>query len=427
MTTTVVVGAQWGDEGKGKVVDVLAPEMDFIVRYHGGSNAGHTVLRNGQEFKFHLLPSGCLRPEKISVIAPGMVLDLPLLLEEIEALESFGVEKPNLRISPKVHLVMPYHKRLDELEEARRGERAVGTTKRGIGPAYADRAARTGIRLSDLFHPDEFREKLAFNLAEKNVLFQHLYGENPMPVEPMVEEYLRMREAIEPYMADTGHLLQQALRENKNILFEGAQGTLLDLEYGTYPYVTSSHTISAAVGLSTGVGLRQIDRIIGVSKAYATRVGGGPFPTELVGGLGDHIRSAGKEYGATTGRPRRCGWLDLVLLRYAARVNDLTSLAITKLDVLRGLEKIQVAVAYRYQGRITQDPPEDLGRLSECEPIYESFPGWSEVPKTEQWEEAPEPIQKYIDFVQREVAITVDILSYSPAPADTLRNSRLKA
>jgi len=417
-----VVGAQWGDEGKGKIVDYLAPEMDYIVRFQGGANAGHTVTRGKKVFRFHLLPSGCLHPSVTSVIAPGVVVDLHQLVKELESLEALGVRRPRLLISPRVHLVMPYHILMDELEEERRGKSSIGTTRRGIGPCYADRAARNGIRLDDLTRPEEFRKRLGYILEEKNTLLKHLYGRAPLDAGAVADDLLAVFARVAPFLAETTTVLREALIKGKNVLFEGAQGALLDLENGTYPYVTSSHTLTASVTLSTGISICRSARIIGVSKAYLTRVGSGPFPTEIQESvLNAHIREVGGEYGATTGRPRRVGWLDLPLLRYAATISDMRYLAITKMDVLQDLEEIKACVAYRYRGKILEMPPEDLALLSEVEPIYATFKSWTRLAAAGSYADLPRNARRYLRFIEKETGISIDLISYSPAPEHTFR------
>lgn len=418
----ILVGAQWGDEGKGKVVDYLAPEMDYIVRFQGGANAGHTVTRGKQVFRFHLLPSGCLHPSVTSVIAPGVVVDLHQLLRELDNLQGLGVSRPRLLISPRVHLVMPYHLLQDELEEKRRGKSSIGTTKRGIGPCYADRAARNGIRLDDLAQPDHFRNRLRYILEEKNTLFTHLYGAEPLDADSVADDLLRAFERVKPYLAETTTILRDALAKRKKVLFEGAQGVLLDLENGTYPYVTSSHTLAASVTLSTGISIQRADRILGVSKAYLTRVGAGPFPTEIQEQvLNAHIREVGGEYGATTGRPRRVGWLDLPLLRYAATVSDFHSLAITKMDVLQDLPEVRVCVAYRHQRKTLEFPPEDLALLSEMKPIYETFKSWISFSRAKAYGDLPLNARRYLRFIEKETSVPISLVSYSPEPEHTFR------
>lgn len=422
MGVYVVVGAQWGDEGKGKVVDYLAPEMDYIVRFQGGANAGHTVTRGKNIFRFHLLPSGCLHPNVISVIAPGVVVDLQQLIQEIENLKRLGITQPRLLISPRVHLVMPYHLLQDELEEKRRGRSSIGTTKRGIGPCYADRAARNGIRLDDLTRPDEFRARLRYILEEKNVLLQHLYGVSPLDSEKISDTLLAAFSHIKPYLAETTTVLREAIAGGKNVLFEGAQGVLLDLENGTYPYVTSSHTLAASVTLSTGIGITRGDQIIGVSKAYLTRVGAGPFPTEIQETvLNAHIREVGAEYGATTGRPRRVGWLDLPLLRYSVAISDLRTLAITKLDVLQDLPEVKICVAYKRNGETLEMPPEDLGLLAEVKPVYETFKSWSGFTGARSYRDLPQAARRYLRFIEKETGVPISLVSYSPEPEHTFR------
>ncbi len=415
-----IIGAQWGDEGKGKVVDYLASEVDIVVRFNGGSNAGHTVFKNGREFKFHLLPSGCLHPGKTSVISSGVVVDIPLLFKEMQVVRDFGIENPVLYVSPRAHIVLPYHKQQDEGQEMLRGKSGIGTTLQGIGPAYMDRTGRLGLQVGDLYSPSRFRNQLNFVLKEKNALFSYLYRLPPISPEQIVEEYLGYAEMLRPYVCDTLELLHRETQNGRTILFEGAQGTLLDVDYGTYPYVTSSHTIVSAIGLSTGIQPKMLTDIVGVSKAYCTRVGGGVFPTEIHGRLAQQIQEIGKEFGATTGRPRRVGWLDLVLLRYAQRINGFSALAITKIDVLDSLEQVHLCVAYKNGNRLLEVPPEDLSLLEQCEPIYETFPGWR-LPASFSLKSLPDPLVHYLEFIRKEVGdIPLYLLSFSPEASGTI-------
>lgn len=350
MSTVVVIGAQWGDEGKGKVTDFLAEKADMVVRYMGGNNAGHTVVVGDHEYKLHLIPSGILHPDKMCVIGSGVVIDPAVFLKELDSLEKRGISTKNLRISQRAHVIFPYHQRLDQMEEERKGNNKIGTTCRGIGPAYTDKSARAGIRVIDLLDKEQFPVLLNANINSKNRIFTEVYDGTALDYEEILDEYSTYAEAMKKYVCDTSLLVNDAVQQNKNILFEGAQGTMLDLDHGTYPFVTSSHPTAGAACFSAGVGPTRIDRVIGVAKAYTTRVGEGPFPTELNDDIGSLIRKQGGEYGTTTGRPRRCGWFDGVVGRYAVRINGLDYLALTKLDVLSGLEEIKICTGYNYRG-----------------------------------------------------------------------------
>ena len=378
MATVVLIGAQWGDEGKGKVTDFLAREAQLVVRYQGGNNAGHTVVVGSDEYKLHLIPSGILYPDKTCVIGSGVVIDPEVLIAELKSLEDRGVSTANLKISQRAHIIFPYHRRLDQVEEERKGDKKIGTTNRGIGPAYMDKSARCGIRMVDLIDEEEFKTVLKVNLEVKNHLLAAVYGSPEFEFDAVYGEYHRYAGTLAQYVDDISVIINQAVNEGKNVLFEGAQGTLLDLDHGTYPFVTSSHPTAGAACLGAGIGPTKIDRVIGVAKAYTTRVGEGPFPTELVDELGECIRAQGCEFGTTTGRPRRCGWYDGVVGRYSVRINGLDFLAITKLDVLTGLQKIKICTGYRYRNDIMREFPASLKVLSECAPVYEEFPGWQE-------------------------------------------------
>jgi len=416
----VVVGAQWGDEAKGKIVDLLAQDAEFVVRYAGGSNAGHTVCTDGQTFKFHLIPSGILHPHVTPVIADGVVIDLRALEAEADALTARGIDISRLRIGLGAHLTLPYHRRLDELEEAR-AEGRLGTTRRGIGPTYADKAARIGLRMADLLDPDRFRARLQRVLGQRNALFQRVYETEPLDAEALAAEWLRYGARWRDHLIDVPALLQDALAAGKNILLEGAQGTLLDLDYGTYPYVTSSHPVAAGACLGTGIPPRCLDEIWGVAKAYTTRVGEGPFPTELTDERVDYIRERGREYGTTTGRARRCGWLDLVALRYAARLNGFTALAITLLDVLSGLPTLRVCIAYRLDGVYTERFIADGFTLARCEPVYEELPGWQEeIGDCRHREELPANAQRYLAFIEEYVGVPIRLISVGPTREQTI-------
>lgn len=378
MANTVVVGAQWGDEAKGKVVDRLAREAGMVVRYGGGNNAGHTVSVDGETYRFHLVPCGILYPEVTCVIADGVVIDPEVLVRELAGLRGRGHSVENLRISANAHVIMPYHKQLDALEEQAKGAAAIGTTGRGIGPAYADRAARVGIRMHELIDPAQLRRRIDEQTAAKNLIFERIFGASPLNAEAITSEFVAYGEALLPYVCDTLSLVGAAARAGNGIVFEGAQGTLLDLDLGTYPFVTSSHPIAGAACLGTGIGPTMIDAVLGVAKSYTTRVGAGVFPTELPGAIGDYIRERGNEYGTTTGRPRRCGWIDTVILRFSAMVNGLTSFALGHLDVLSGLEEIKLGVSYRTGGVETRSMPIDVAHRDDIEVVYETMQGWSE-------------------------------------------------
>jgi len=411
MASIVVLGAQWGDEGKGRFVDFLASEAEVVVRYQGGNNAGHTVEVDDKQYKLHLIPSGILYPDKLNLIGNGVVVDPKALLEEIAYLEKEGVSVENLRISDRAHLIFPYHRELDALMEQERGAGDIGTTKKGIGPAYMDKAERSGIRLCDLLNPDVFPVLLKRNVEARNRLFTRIYGMEPMDDRELLEEYRFYGEQLRKYAADTSALLYEKLKEGKNVLFEGAQGTLLDIDLGTYPYVTSSHPTAGGVCIGAGIGPTMIDKVIGVAKAYTTRVGKGPFPTELLDEMGDAIREKGHEYGTTTGRPRRCGWMDAVILRYAARVNGLTNLAVTRMDTLGGFDKVKICTAYRMGDRILYDFPASLEELAKCEPVYEEMEGWTDrISHVRTFEELPQAAQRYLNRLEELCEVRVSMV-----------------
>jgi adenylosuccinate synthase len=377
MSNIVILGAQWGDEGKGKVIDIFAPKVDYIVRYQGGNNAGHTVVIGGDEFILHLIPSGILHSKKKCVIGCGVVVDPKALLDEIDVLKKKGIRVDGrLFISEGAHVIFPYHKRLDELKEEKR--KKLGTTKKGIGPCYSDKVARTGIRLVELLDKDVFKEKLEAILEEKNDILTNIYGEKGYEFESLYKEYLGYADRTRQYVCNTTILLNDALKKGKSILFEGAQGTLLDVDHGTYPFVTSSNSTAGGASTGTGVGPTKIDKVIGVVKAYTTRVGEGPFPTEFTQELMERIRKRGKEFGATTGRPRRCGWFDSLVVRHSIMVNGIDEIVVTKLDVLDGLDHLKIGTAYRYKGKVYKDFPYDIKALESCEVVYEEVPGWKE-------------------------------------------------
>jgi adenylosuccinate synthase len=379
MANVVVVGAQWGDEGKGKVVDIYTEYADIIIRFQGGNNAGHTIVVDGEKTVLHLIPSGILHPNKKCIIGNGVVVDPEVLLEEIDLLRKKGrFEDEGLLISEDAHLIMPYHKRIDAAKEGIRGSRRIGTTGRGIGPAYEDKMARGGIRFADLMDEAIFREKLKFALMEKNHVLVSLLHQPGFEVHDIYDSYMRYAEKLRRYVTNTSIYINDAIKMGKNLLFEGAQGTLLDVDHGTYPYVTSSNTVAGEACCGAGIGPTHIDKVIGISKAYTTRVGEGPFPTELTDLTGDWLREKGQEYGATTGRPRRCGWLDTVVLRHAARVNGLTGLAMTKLDILSGLNKVKICTGYRFEGKLYEEFPSNPRVQQGAEPVYEEMEGWTE-------------------------------------------------
>lgn len=421
MTGVVVVGSQWGDEGKGKVIDFLAEKADVVVRYQGGNNAGHTVVVKDQEFRLHLIPSGILYPEVKCLIGNGVVLDPEVLIREITQLRQRGTSVDNLHISSRAQVLMPYHQRIDELDEERRGEFKIGTTKRGIGPAYMDKIARVGIRMADLLHREFLADKLQRILKEKNQLFVEYYKIEPIDYQSVLEQYLAFGEQLRPFIVDTSVLLYRALQAGQKVLFEGAQGTLLDIDHGTYPYVTSSHPIAGGASVGAGVGPTAIDHVLGVVKAYTTRVGAGPFPTELLDELGEHIRQRGREFGTTTGRPRRCGWLDMVILRYAVRINGLSSMAITKLDILDDLETIKICTGYQYRGEIISELPATLEELSECQPIYEEWPGWlSETTAANTLEDLPTNARRYLERVAELAERPISLITVGPERTRTI-------
>jgi adenylosuccinate synthase len=375
MANTVIIGAQWGDEGKGKVIDIFAPKADYIVRFQGGNNAGHTVVIGSDSFILHLVPSGILHKRKKCVIGNGVVIDPKALLEEISTLESKGIDVAGrLFISENAHVIFPYHKELDELKEERK--KKIGTTKKGIGPCYADKVARSGIRMADLLNGKVFREKLENNLEEKNSVLDRIYGARTHSFGSLYKEYLGYAERLKGYIVNTSVLLNDAISRGKSILFEGAQGTLLDVDHGTYPFVTSSNATAGGASTGTGVGPTRIDKVIGVVKAYTTRVGEGPFPTEFPIDLMEAIRRKGREFGATTGRPRRCGWFDSVIVRHSVMVNGIDEIVVTKLDVLDDLDRLKLCTAYRFAGKTYRDFPSDIKVLEGCEPVYEELPGW---------------------------------------------------
>ena len=422
MSVVVVVGAQWGDEGKGKIVDLLSENFSIVARYQGGANAGHTVIIKDKKYILHLIPSGILHPDAECVIGNGVVIDPFALMEEIKLLESQGIEvKSRLWISQKAHLIMPYHKLLDTASEEKEGENKIGTTGRGIGPAYVDKANRKGIRIVDLLDREMFEKKLRYNLHEKNELLKKVYGKLPLDVDAIIREYLDFDKIIDPYIKDVSVYLSEAIESGKSILLEGAQGTLLDVDHGTYPYVTSSNPVSGGACIGVGIGPTKITEVLGVIKAYTTRVGEGPFPTELLGDDGEFLRKEGQEFGATTGRPRRCGWFDGVVARYAVRINGIDSLAITKLDVLDKFEKIKVCTGYRYKNKILKEFPTDMKILKNCEPIYEELPGWQKsTENAKSWEELPPIARECLEYLESITGAPVKIVSVGSRRSQTI-------
>ncbi|PWI56832.1 adenylosuccinate synthase [Sulfoacidibacillus thermotolerans] len=401
MATVVVIGTQWGDEGKGKVTDYLAEKSSVVARYQGGNNAGHQIRLNGQKFDLHLLPSGILYQDKHCILGNGMVIDPRALLEEIDYLQTLGVKMGKLAISDRAHVVLPYHIRIDELDEERKGLGKIGTTRKGIGPAYMDKAARIGIRMADLLEPEDFREKLKQNLEEKNQLFRQYYGTEGFALEQIFEEYSAYGERLRSYVTDTSVVLDEALARGENILFEGAQATMLDQDHGTYPYVTASSPVAGGASIGTGIGPSKINTVIGVVKAYTTRVGEGPFVTELDNELGQHIREVGHEYGVTTGRPRRIGWFDSVVTRHARRVSGINGIAVTKLDILTGLDELKICIGYRLRGELITHVPASISALRECKPEYEILPGWKEdISDVRSFAELPNAAQQYLRRIE---------------------------
>jgi adenylosuccinate synthase len=414
VTTVVGVGAQWGDEGKGKIVDWLAPRADLVARFQGGNNAGHTLVVDGVTTVLHVVPSGILHPGKINLIGPGVVIDPAILLAEIDALTARGVlrDPSRLRVSGRAHVILPWHRALDGAREEAAGDEAIGTTKRGIGPAYEDKVARRGIRVADLLQPESLREKLERIAVAKNFELTQFYKTSAIDVAALARDCVEWGQRLGPYVDHTARILDVALREGKSVLFEGAQGTFLDIDHGTYPFVTSSNCVAGAVCTGSGVGPTRIDRVLGITKAYTTRVGSGPFPTELEDATGEKLRQQGAEFGATTGRPRRCGWLDLVMLRESVTVNGITDLAINKLDILSGFDELQVAMRYRIDGKLTNDFPMTLDELERAEPVYEALPGWREdVTAVREFRDLPGNARRYVVHIERVLDVPAAFLS----------------
>jgi adenylosuccinate synthase len=422
MANLVVIGTQWGDEGKGKIVDILARDAGVVVRFQGGSNAGHTVVNERDTFVFHLIPSGILYRGKLCVIGNGVVVDPEALIDEMDRLQAKGVKiGRNFVISQRAHLILPYHKAIERAAEQSKGSRRIGTTGRGIGPSYADKMARIGIRVGDLLNPTLFRRKLEENLTEINCFLERLYQVAGFEPEKVYQQYMSYAERLKDYIADTTVLLNRAIGEGKTVLFEGAQGTHLDVDFGTYPYVTSSSASAGGACTGTGVGPTRIDAVMGVAKAYTTRVGSGPFPTELTDGIGGGLQERGKEFGATTGRPRRCGWFDSVLVRSAALVNGLSSLAVTKLDVLDGCKEMKICTGYRHAGKLYKEMPSDLEVLSGCEPVYEVMRGWSAATTgVTSYRALPPEAKRYLDRIEELAACRIDMISTGSKRSETI-------
>ncbi|MCR6470838.1 adenylosuccinate synthase [Bacillus safensis] len=420
MSSVVVVGTQWGDEGKGKITDFLSENAEVIARYQGGNNAGHTIKFDGVTYKLHLIPSGIFYKEKTCVIGNGMVVDPKALVTELAYLHERNVSTDNLRISNRAHVILPYHLKLDEVEEERKGANKIGTTKKGIGPAYMDKAARVGIRVADLLDREVFEEKLARNLEEKNRLLEKMYDTEGFKIEDIFDEYYEYGQQVKKYVVDTSVVLNDALDEGRRVLFEGAQGVMLDIDQGTYPFVTSSNPVAGGVTIGSGVGPTKIQHVVGVSKAYTTRVGDGPFPTELHDEIGDQIREVGREYGTTTGRPRRVGWFDSVVVRHARRVSGITDLSLNSIDVLTGIEKLKICVAYKLNGEITEEFPASLNELAKCEPVYEEMPGWTEdITGVKNLSELPANARHYLERISQLTGIPLSIFSVGPDRSQT--------
>ena len=421
MPASIVIGTQWGDEGKGKAVDYLADRMDFVVRYQGGNNAGHTVIAEGRLLKLQLIPSGILYDHITSVIADGVVVDPRHLLKEMRELTEVGVDVSRLKLSGNAHLIMPYHLELEKVTERFLGKNALGTTKKGIGPAYGDKAARIGIRVQDLFDPKIFRAKLEIVLREKNLVLTKIYNRLPLDAEKIIEEYMDLASELKPHVADTAKLLDDGLRAGKQVMLEGAQGTLLDLDKGTYPFVTSSNPVAGYALASAGIGPKHVDRVIGIVKAYVTRVGAGPFPTEDLGDVGERLGVRGKEFGTVTGRKRRCGWFDAALGRYAARVNGLTELFVTKLDVLSGFESVKICTGYIAEGQTFDDFPPHQSLFHAAVPVYEELEGWDEeIDEAQTFEDLPKQARAYVRRMEELVGVPASVVSVGPAREQSL-------
>ncbi len=423
MSVRIVLGAQWGDEGKAKVVDYLTAEADVVVRYQGGANAGHTIKAGDLEFVFHLIPAGIVHKNKTCVIGNGVVLDPTAMFQEVDDLLSRGISvEGRLFVSDRAHLVLPYHKQLEQASEKKIGDGAIGTTLRGIGPTYQDKINRSsGIRVGDLLDAELLPEKIRANVRAKNEVLEKIYGVSGMEEVPLIEQYMALGERLAPYITDTSVYLNEAIDAGKNVLFEGSQGTLLDIDHGTYPYVTSSNTTAGGACTGSGVGPTRIDEVIGVVKAYTTRVGNGPFPTELNNEMGQRIRDIGHEYGATTGRPRRCGWLDVVIVNMARRINGLSSIAVTRLDILDEIPELKICTHYKYKGQRMDHFPSDLNKLAECEPVYETLPGWQKpTSDIRKYADLPDPAKRYLDRITQLSQTPISLVSVGPDRDETI-------
>ena len=421
MSTIVITGTQWGDEGKGKIVDYLASKADTVVRFQGGCNAGHTVVADGEEYKLRLLPSGILYKGTHNIIANGVAFDPEVCLQEMDAMAERGIDTSNIRISDRAHVVMPYHRLMDGIGDAKRGADKIGTTGRGIGPCYMDRDNRIGIRVCDLMEKDEFAKKLKKNLESKNAELAAAYDHEPLAYEDVLKEYHGYAERLRPLVTDTIPLVNEEIAAGRKVLFEGAQATMLDIDYGTYPYVTASHPISGGVTIGAGVAPRKIDKVVGVVKAYCTRVGEGPFPTEQLNAIGEKLREAGHEFGTVTGRPRRTGWLDAVVVRHAGLLSGIDYMAVTRLDILDGFDEIKICTGYTYKGELLKGVPASLNVLAEVEPVYETFPGWkTDISGMRSYEELPDRARKYLERMAEVTGIALGIISVGPSREQTI-------
>jgi adenylosuccinate synthase len=425
MSTVVIVGSQWGDEGKGKVIDYLSSQADMVVRGQGGNNAGHTVVVKDQKYALHLIPSGVLYKDTQNVIGNGVVFDPKGFLQEIDGLKSKGVDTKNIFVSDRAHLIFPYHREIDRLSEEQKGENNIGTTKKGIGPCYMDKVERIGLRVGDMFD-DDFEHRLRNNIEHKNKIITLIYNSSPLNADEIINEYKEYSNLIKPFVRDTGLMVYNAAIEGKKILLEGAQGTLLDVDYGTYPYVTSSHPISGGFAVGSSLPPQMVNEVIGITKAYTTRVGKGPFVTELLDEIGDNIRIKGNEFGTTTGRARRTGWFDSVVVKYSARVNGMTGMALMLLDVLSGFDKVKICTSYKYGEEILDNFPSSLKILEKCEPIYEEFEGFNEdISSVEKYEDLPLNARKYIERIEELTGVMVKIISVGPRRDQTIIRTQI--
>ncbi len=421
MSSKVIIGAQWGDEGKAKIIDILSEEAEVVVRSQGGNNAGHTVVANNETYKFHLIPSGILYEGTECIVGNGVVIDPDGILGEIDGITAKGISTSKLRISKRAHVVMPYHKVLDGIKEQYRGEGDIGTTKKGIGPCYMDKAERSGIRICDLYNVDVFKARVRDNVEIKNKIIKYVYEQDVvLDAEQIIEDYLVFAERLKPYVTDTTVEVYEALRADKKVLFEGAQGTLLDIDLGTYPYVTSSHPVTGGVCVGAGVGPTEIDECIGVMKGYITRVGKGPFPTELFDTTGDKIREVGHEFGTTTGRPRRCGWFDAVIGKFAVRTSGLTSIALNKIDVLSNIETVKICTVYKKGEELIHEFPASLEELAECEPVYEELPGWGPIDHIKKYSDLPENAKAYVTRCEELCGAKITMVGVGPDRAQNI-------